>query len=249
MQSSKTLASLRSELKSHTDPVRARHSQRFFKTGPGEYGHGDLFWGITVPIQRQIAKKYYHLSLHDIEQLLKSDVHEQRLTAVIILVAQFKKADSTTRKSIYDFYLKNTKYINNWDIVDSSAPYIISVYLWDNFAQNSSPSLETIKILSKLARSKSVWDRRIAIMSTAYFIQQGDINETFAIAEILLQDEHDLIQKAVGWMLREVGNSVGIEKEERFLKKHYQTMPRTMLRYAIEKFPESKRQAYLKGAI
>ncbi len=249
MLSNKTIANLRSELRSHADSVRAKHSQRFFKTGPGEYGHGDVFLGVTVPVQRQIAKSYYHLSLHDIEQLLQSNVHEQRLTAIIILVAQFKKGDATTRKSIYDFYLKNTKYINNWDIVDSSAPYIVSVYLWDNYAQTSSPSVETIKILSKLARSKSVWDRRIAIMSTAYFIQQGDINETFAIAEILLHDEHDLIQKAVGWMLREVGNSVGIENEEGFLKKHYKTMPRTMLRYAIEKFPEAKRQAYLKGAI
>lgn len=249
MPSNKTFANLRSELRSHDDSVRAKHSQRFFKTGPGEYGHGDIFWGVTVPIQRQIAKNYYHLSLHDIEQLLKSNVHEQRLTAIIILVAQFKKGDATTRKSIYDFYLKNTKYINNWDIVDSSAPYIVSVYLWDNYAQTSSPSVETIKVLSKLARSKYVWDRRIAIMSTAYFIQQGDINETFAIAEILLHDEHDLIQKAVGWMLREVGNRVGIENEEGFLKMHYKTMPRTMLRYAIEKFPEAKRQAYLKGAI
>ncbi len=249
MPSSKTIASLRSELRSKSDPVRAKQSQRFFKTGPGEYGHGDVFLGVTVPVQRQIAKRYYHLSLHDIEQLLRSNVHEQRLTAIIILVAQFKKADDTIRKAIYEFYLKNTSYINNWDIVDSSAPYIVSVYLWNNYAQNGSPSVETIKILSKLARSKSVWDRRIAIMSTAYFIQQGDINETFAIAEILLNDEHDLIQKAVGWMLREVGNSVGIENEESFLKKHYKTMPRTMLRYAIEKFPEAKRQAYLKGAI
>jgi 3-methyladenine DNA glycosylase AlkD len=200
--------------------------------------------GVTVPVQRQIAKSYYHLSLHDIEQLLQSNVHEQRLTAIIILVAQFKKGDATTRKSIYDFYLKNTKYINNWDIVDSSAPYIVSVYLWDNYAQTSSPSVETIKILSKLARSKSVWDRRIAIMSTAYFIQQGDINETFAIAEILLHDEHDLIQKAVGWMLREVGKK-SVPTLKKFLNRHARHMPRTMLRYSIEKFSKTTRLHYL----
>jgi 3-methyladenine DNA glycosylase AlkD len=244
-----SLSDLRRELKAKANPVRAKQSQYYFKTEPGQYGHGDVFWGISVPAQRKIAKVYYHLPLTDVEKLLHSKIHEERLTASIILVAQFKKGDDDTRKTIYNFYLRSTKYINNWDIVDSSAPYIVSVYLWDNFAQTSSPSAETIKILAKLAKSRSVWDRRIAIMSTAYFIRQGDINETFIIAEMLLCDKHDLIHKAVGWMLREVGNSVGIENEEKFLKKHYKTMPRTMLRYAIEKFPEAKRQAYLNGTV
>lgn len=239
--------SIRQALKAVSSPERAKASQRYFKTDPGEYGEGDVFIGVSVPDQRKIAKKYYSLPLLEVERLLTSKIHEERLTAIFIMVEQFKKGDDTVRKQIYDFYLANTVYINNWDLVDSSAPYIVSVYLWDNFAQKASPSKETMNVLTKLAKSKSIWERRIAIMSTFYFIKMGDINETFIIAEILLHDQHDLIQKAVGWMLREVGNSVGIEIEEFFLKQHYQTMPRTMLRYAIEKFPETKRQAYLKG--
>lgn len=239
--------SIRQALKAVSSPERAKASQRYFKTDPGEYGEGDVFIGVSVPDQRKIAKKYYSLPLLEVERLLTSKIHEERLTAIFIMVEQFKKGDDTVRKQIYDFYLANTVYINNWDLVDSSAPYIVSVYLWDNFAQKASPSKETMNVLTKLAKSKSIWERRIAIMSTFYFIKMGDINETFIIAEILLHDQHDLIQKAVGWMLREVGNSVGIEIEEFFLKQHYQTMPRIMLRYAIEKFPETKRQAYLKG--
>lgn len=239
--------SIRQALKAVSSSERAKASQRYFKTGPGEYGEGDVFIGVSVPDQRKIAKKYYSLPLLEVERLLASKIHEERLTAIFIMVEQFKKGDDTVRKQIYDFYLANTAYINNWDLVDSSAPYIVSVYLWDNFAQKESPSKETMSVLTKLAKSKSIWERRIAIMSTFYFIKMGDINETFIIAEVLLHDQHDLIQKAVGWMLREVGNSVGIEIEEFFLKQHYQTMPRTMLRYAIEKFPETKRQAYLKG--
>lgn len=242
-----TAKSVINDLDKLADVERANNSAWFFKTGKGQYGEGDIFIGVTVPQQRKVAKLYKDLPLREIKNLLKSKVHEHRLTAVIILVEQFKTADTKKQKQIYDFYLANTIYINNWDIVDSSAPYIVSVYLWNNFAQEQSPSKQTIHILTKLAKSKSIWERRIAIMSTFYFIKMGDINETFSIAELLLHDEHDLIQKAVGWMLREVGNSVGIEVEELFLKKHYKTMPRTMLRYAIEKFPEAKRQAYLKG--
>lgn len=237
------------DLKAVASPERAESSQRFFKTAKGEYGEGDVFIGVSVPDQRKVAKKYYHLPLQEVEKSLRSKIHEERLTAIFILVAQYKKGDAKVRKQIYDYYLANTAYINNWDLVDSSAPYIVSVYLWDNYAQKASPSKDTMRVLTRLAKSKSIWERRIAIMSTFYFIKMGDINETFKIAELLLHDQHDLIQKAVGWMLREVGNSVGTEIEELFLKKHYHTMPRTMLRYAIEKFPEPKRQAYLNGSI
>ncbi len=242
-----TAKSVKNELRLLADAERANNSAWFFKTAKGQYGEGDIFIGVTVPLQRKVAKQYKDLPLREIKNLLKSKVHEHRLTAVIILVQQFKKADAKKQKEIYDFYLANTAYINNWDIVDSSAPYIVSVYLWNTYAQKESPAKEVLEVLTKLANSKSIWERRIAIMSTFYFIKMGDINETFIIAEILLHDEHDLIQKAVGWMLREVGNSVGLDAEELFLKKHYKTMPRTMLRYAIEKFPEPKRQAYLKG--
>lgn len=233
----------------YSSTERAINSQRFFKTGPGEYGEGDIFIGVTVPHQRNVAKKYYDLSLVEITKLLHSKIHEERLTAVIILVEQFKRSDIDTQKQIYDFYLDNTRYLNNWDIIDSSAPYIVSVYLWNNFAQNETPSKEALRVLTRLAHSQSVWERRIAIMSTFYFIRQGDVNETFIIASVLLHDAHDLVQKAVGWMLREVGNSVGHEIEEQFLKQYYKTMPRTMLRYAIEKFDEPKRKAYLTGTI
>jgi len=244
-----SVARLSQELKLKSGVERAANSQRFFKTGPGEYGEGDIFIGVSVPDQRKVAKNYYDLPLVEINTLLQSKIHEERLTAVIILVEQFKKADIPAQKKIYDFYMAHTDRMNNWDIIDSSAPYIVSVYLWNSFAQKESPSTETVRVLTRLAKSQSVWDRRIAIISTAYFIRQGDINETFIIAEILLQDTHDLVQKAVGWMLREVGNSVGIEIEEQFLKQHYKIMPRTMLRYAIEKFDEPKRKAYLAGII
>lgn len=244
-----SVAELKQELKATATPQRAIVSQRYFKTGVGEYGEGDVFMGVSVPDQRKIAKKYYGLPLTEVEKLLTSKIHEERLTTMFILVEQFKKGNAKTQKEIYTFYLANTSYINNWDIVDSSAPYILGVYLWENFAQKASPSKEIMKALTKLAKSKSIWERRIAMMSTFYFIRQGDVVEAFGIAKILLHDEQDLIQKAVGWMLREVGNSVGIEIEELFLKKHYLTMPRTMLRYAIEKFPEPKRKAYLAGTI
>jgi 3-methyladenine DNA glycosylase AlkD len=243
------LVSLVQDLKTAADPKKAKQSARFFKNGEGQYGQGDVFIGVSVPEQRRIAKNYYQLPLIEVEKLLKNPIHEVRLSASIILVEQFKRADEKKQKQIYDLYLANTKYINNWDIIDSSAPHVVGVYLWNNFAQKSSPSKETMRVLTKLARSKSIWDRRISILSTQYFIRQGDINETFIIADILLHDEQDLIHKAVGWMLREVGNSVGMDIEESFLKTRYKTMPRIMLRYAIEKFDESKRQAYLAGTV
>jgi 3-methyladenine DNA glycosylase AlkD len=234
-----TLSALKSELKAAGRPEKAKASQWFFKTGPGEYGEGDVFLGITVPEQRKIAKNYYNLSLSDIEKLLSNKIHEERLTAVIILVEQFKKVDENHQKQIYKFYLANTKYINNWDIVDLSAPQIVGGWLND----------KDKKILLKLAKSKSIWEKRIAMLATFEFIYGGQDEWTYKIAEILLNDEHDLIQKAVGWMLREAGKRVSQANEEEFLIKHYKTMPRTMLRYAIEKFDEPKRKAYLTGTV
>lgn len=235
------LEDLKNDLKKLADPKRAESSAWFFKTAPGQYGHGDVFLGVTVPNQRKIAKKYYGLELEQVEQLMLSKEHEYRLVAVIILVEQFKKASDTTKKQIYDFYLSHTQYINNWDIVDTSAGYIVGEYLWRK--------KDALKILTKLAKSNSLWERRIAIISTLAFIMHGESELTLEIAQILINDDHDLIQKAVGWMLREVGKRVSLEDEEQFLRRNnqYQTMPRTMLRYAIERFDEPKRQAYLAG--
>ncbi|MDQ5943603.1 MAG: hypothetical protein QG675_371 [Patescibacteria group bacterium] len=232
--------SIRQELTNISDKSRAIHSQRFFKTGAGEYGEGDIFVGVNVPDQRKIAKKHIDISLGELSEILHSEVHEYRLTAIFILVYKFQIANSQERGSIYNYYLQNTKHINNWDIVDSSAQYIVGEYLYE---QNKDDN--TMIVLTKLAQSDDVWERRIAIMSTFAFIMRGDYKPTFAIADILLQDEHDLIQKAVGWMLREVGKRVSQDKEEAYLKTRYQTMPRTMLRYAIERFEEPRRKEYL----
>lgn len=236
-----TIDQLKAELIKLADPKRAESSAWFFKTAEGQYGHGDVFMGVSVPNQRKIAKHFYNLKLEDVEKLLQSKEHEFRLTAVIIMVEKFKKADEQTKKQIYDFYLQNTKYINNWDIVDSSAGYIAGEYLLQNKL--------SIDVLIKLANSKSIWERRIAIISTFAFTMKGDPVPTLKISKILLHDVHDLIQKAVGWMLREVGKRVSLEKEEAFLLEsdRYKTMPRTMLRYAIERFPEIRRKQFLLG--
>ncbi|KKP33018.1 MAG: DNA alkylation repair protein [Candidatus Staskawiczbacteria bacterium RIFOXYB2_FULL_32_9] len=213
---------------------RAEASKWFFKTKKGQYGFGDIFWGISVPDQRRIAKKYQDLSLPQISLLLKNKVHELRLTGLFILVLQFKKYDEMARSKIVKFYLKHKNYINNWDLVDSSALYILGEYLKD----------KNKDILYKLAKSKNLWHRRIAIISTFAFIRQNQFEDTLKISKILLKDNHDLIHKAVGWALREVGKK-DMEKEEEFLEKYAKIMPRTMLRYAIEKFPDSKRKMYL----
>jgi 3-methyladenine DNA glycosylase AlkD len=213
---------------------------RFFKTRKGQYGEGDVFYGLTVPQSRKIVAKYKTLPLPDVEKLLKSKVHEERLIALLILVAQFPKADDAMKKKIFEFYLAHTKYINNWDLVDLSADKIVGEYLKD----------KDRTILQKLAKSDLLWDRRISIIATFQFIKDlKESKDTFVIADILLTDKHDLIQKAVGWMLREVGKRVSENDEEAFLKTRYQKMPRTMLRYAIERFPEEKRKAYLGGEI
>lgn len=233
-----SLTEIRKKIFKQKNPVQAINLQRFFKTGKGEYGEGDIFFGIKVPVQRTIAKQFIELVLGDLKILLASKVHEERLIAVFVLIEQFKKADDKKRKIIFDFYLKNKKGINNWDLVDLSAPKIVGNYLIDKEKD----------LLYKFARSKDLWEKRIAIISTQPFIRQHWFEDTLQISEILLHDKHDLIHKAVGWMLREIGNR-DMETEEVFLKAHYKTMPRTMLRYAIEKFPEKKRKAYLESKI
>ena len=217
---------------------KAKVLQRFFKTGPGEYGEGDVFVGVKVPELRKLAKEYQEITVKEVKQLLRSAIHEERLLALFILVLKYSKGNETEKKRIYELYLKSTQFINSWDLVDSSAHHIIGAFLVD---KSKEP-------LYSLAKSMNLWERRISIISTFYFIKHDKYAETLKISEILLTDEQDLIHKAVGWMLREIGKR-HLPTEEKFLRKHYKRMPRTMLRYAIEKFPEDKRQRYLKGKI
>jgi len=232
------LTELRSELKKEADQEQAVNLQRFFKTGKGEYGEGDIFYGIKVPVQRRTAKNYRDISLEDVGELLNSPIHEERLVSLFILVDQYTTGDDKTKEKIFRFYIKNTGKINNWDLVDLSAPKIIGAHLFNRDKE----------ILFKFAASSNLWERRIAILSTMFFIKNLHFETTFRLAEILLNDKHDLIHKGVGWMLREIGNK-NITEEEIFLKKYYKLMPRTMLRYAIEKFPEERRKSYLQGNI
>ncbi|MSR76170.1 MAG: DNA alkylation repair protein [Candidatus Ryanbacteria bacterium] len=215
-------------------PQKAKSSAWFFKTGKGHYGHGDIFYGVTVPEQRRVAKEFKDLPLTEIAKLLVNPVHECRLTALLILVRHYQRADKKTKAYIAKFYISRAKQINNWDLVDASASYILGAELLDKKRD----------ILYKLARSKNLWERRIAIVSTHAFIRCNDFTDTFKIAHMLMRDTHDLIHKATGWMLREAGKRDGHELEL-FLQKYASVMPRTMLRYAIEKFPEKKRKAYL----
>lgn len=229
--------SLRKDLKSKGNKEKAKIFRRFFKTGEGEYGFGDDFYGVTVPEQRATLKKYLDLSLDEIQELLDSKIHEERLTSLLILVEQFNKSkDEVRRKEIYEFYLKNAKKVNNWDLVDSSADDIVGGFL---FGKDTA-------LLKKLAKSENLWERRISIIATQFFIRNNKFEDTFTVAEILMNDSEDLIHKAVGWMIREVGKR-SLAAELGFLNKWHKTMPRTMLRYAIEKFPEDLRQAYLAG--
>jgi 3-methyladenine DNA glycosylase AlkD len=229
-----TAQAIQKRLKALGSKKIAATSQRFFKTGPGEYGEGDKFIGIRVPVLRKLIKDYLDLPIKEIILLLQSPVHEERLFALLLLVQISSKADEALKKSIYELYLKSTEFINNWDLVDSSAEHIVGAYLKD---RSRAP-------LYRLAKSTDLWERRIAIMATFHFIKHKDFSDTLKIAKILLFDRHDLIHKAVGWMLREIGKR-DLCTEEEFLKMHYKSMPRTMLRYAIEKFPEPKRQKYL----
>lgn len=226
------------KLRSLASEEHAKTAQWFFKTGPGEYGEGDQFIGVRVADLRRLAKELKATSIAEAFELLQSPIHEERLLALLILLHAFTKGDATARQNIYETYLRHTAFINNWDLVDSSAPHIVGAYLFD----------KSRKPLYKLVKSNSLWERRIAILATQHFIRQNDFTDTLQIAKLLLHDKHDLMHKAVGWMLREIGNR-DLATEEVFLQAHYKTMPRTMLRYAIEKFPEPKRQAYLKGTI
>lgn len=227
------------ELKALGNSEIADHSQRFFKTGAGEYGEGDKFLGIRVPVIRKCVKEYRDISLEDTLDLLNRIFHEVRLFAVLMLVSKYSSSKTRAeQKVIYQAYLKHTEFINNWDLVDSSAGQIVGAYL---FSKNRKP-------LFRLVHSKSLWERRIGVIATFYFIKRDDFSDAMAIGELLLKDKEDLIHKAVGWMLREVGNR-NLEIEEKFLNKHYKGMPRTMLRYAIEKLPKEKRLAYLYGRI
>jgi 3-methyladenine DNA glycosylase AlkD len=226
--------SLTKDLQKLRNPEKAKILSRFFKTGKGEYGEGDVFLGIPVPEQRKIAKKYPDLSLTNIQKLLSSRIHEHRLIALLILILKYKKTDATGRGEIVDFYLKNTNNINNWDLVDLSAHHILGDYLLKRDRS----------ILNRLARSDALWERRIAILSTFAFIRNRQFKDTLLICKVLLHDKHDLIQKAAGWMLREIGKR-DQATEEQFLKKHSHTMPRTMLRYAVERFDQEKRKVYL----
>lgn len=222
-------------LRSCASPEQAANLARFFKTGPGEYGEGDRFIGVKVPVIRKVAKEFKSLPVAEVESLLHSEIHEERLLSLVILVGQFEKADNATRKSIYDLYLVNTEHINNWDLVDLSAPKIVGHHL----------ETRSRRPLYRLAKSASLWERRISIVATGWFIWRDDFADTLKIARKLLGDQEDLIHKAVGWMLREVGKRDETALVE-FLNEHCQVMPRTMLRYAIEKFPEKKRQSYLR---
>lgn len=230
------LKNIREDLEKMSDKEYAARLQKYFKAGKGEYGQGDKFLGIRVPILRKLTKKYSNLSTSQVFEIIKSPFHEERLFSVFVLVGLFKKANDEDRKKIYSQYLKNTRFINNWDLVDASAGRIVGAYL---FTRDK-------KKIYALAKSKNLWKRRIAIMSTSYFIANNEFTDTMKIAEMLLNDKEDLIHKAVGWLLREVGKK-DLELEESFLKKHYANMPRTMLRSAIEKFPIEKRKSYLKN--
>jgi len=235
---SKSLEEIQIKLKGLGNEEKAKKHQRFFKTGPGEYGEGDIFIGVTVPELRKLAKKYKTIALNEAKHLLQSPIHEERLLSLFLLIHRYSKGVEPEKKRIYELYLKNTKFINNWDLVDSSAGHIVGAFL---FGKSKKP-------LYDLVKSYNLWERRISIISNFYFIKHNQFSDTLKISKILLSDKEDLIHKAVGWMLREIGKR-DMRVEEDFLKKHYKNMHRTMLRYAIEKFPESKRQRYLKGKI
>ncbi len=237
------LAQVTAALESLADAETAKGSTWFFKTGPGDYGEGDRFRGIRVPVLRQLVKQFRDLPHTGVLALLQSPWHEDRLLALLIWVEQYRRGDAARRQLIFDDYLAHTAHINNWDLIDSSAMHIVGAQLFDS-GQPQGP----IDLLTRLAHSPSLWERRIAIMATFHFIHKGEFAETFRIADLLLNDKHDLIHKAVGWMLREVGQR-DLAAEKAFLLPRYGSMPRTMLRYAIEKFPEERRQAYLRGTL
>ncbi len=230
------LKTLLAEIAELADPVQAKNLQRFFKTGKGQYGEGDIFLGLKVPVIRGLVKRHPDISGTDVLTLLKSKYHEHRLMALLFLVRRYLRAtEEREKEDLFSNYLAHTEYINNWDLVDLSAPYIVGMHLYER----------PRKILYQLAKSSSLWERRIAVVSTFYFIRQGESKDIFAIADLLLNDQHDLIQKAVGWMLREAGKRISEAEEKCFLEPRYRKMPRTMLRYAIERFSVEDRKHFM----
>jgi len=238
LRSAPTLAMLREELYALADPADAVHLQRFFKTAPGEYGAGDKFLGLRVPALRKLVRDYRQLDDSHALEMLASSWHEERLLALMLLVEGYGRGDASRRERIHRAYLDHTRYINNWDLVDASAEHIVGPHL----------DPRDVELLERLARSDNIWERRIAIISTFHFIKRKEFGPTLKIARLLVEDSHDLIHKAVGWMLREVGKR-DRKVEDTFLKAHYRKMPRTMLRYAIERHPERIRKQYLAGTI
>jgi 3-methyladenine DNA glycosylase AlkD len=221
-------------LRTLADPRRAAGQQRFFKTGPGEYAEGDVFLGIPVPVVRKLVRTYENLTHAEIQKLLRTDIHEERLLALLIMVRRYPRSDERDRAALYRLYTRNFRWINNWDLIDVTAEHVVGAHLW---ARDRAP-------LYRWVAAQSVWPRRIAVMATFRFIKRGDYADTLRLAEMLLGDPHDLIHKATGWMLREIGNR-DRPVEEAFLQRHAACMPRTMLRYAIEKFAEEDRKRYL----
>ena len=231
-----SLVALRTRFRKLGTRERARAAQRYFKTGPGEYGEGDVFIGVAMPPLRRFAREAAATKYMDVLKLLRSRIHEERLLALLLLVQRYEKGDAAMKARVYRSYLANTRYINNWDLVDLSAPNIVGAHL---LQRSRAP-------LYRLVKSNSVWERRIAVLATFRFIRERDLTDALKIARALLDDGHDLIHKATGWMLREIGKRDRM-RAERFLARHCRTMPRTMLRYAIERFPEAKRRRYLHG--
>jgi len=230
-----TTKSIKESLQKLARKEKAMILSKFFKTGKGQYGEGDLFLGVVVPDIRKVARIYEDIEYEELTNLLHNKYHEVRLCALLIAVRQFQKGNGETKKRLYQWYLDNTASINNWDLVDLTAEHIVGAYV----------DGKNTDILYTLAKSKLLWDRRIAIVATFHCIKKKEPHLTLHIAELLLHDDQDLIHKAVGWMLREVGKRCGEEQEELFLKKYANVMPRTMLRYAIERFDEQKRKTYL----
>jgi 3-methyladenine DNA glycosylase AlkD len=238
MPSRQRTTALEQELSRIADAPTATFLQRFFKTGPGQYGEGDRFLGIRVPQLRGLVRRFHELPQKHVLELLRSPWHEQRLLALLLLVEQYRRGGINDRRTIYRAYLANTQYVNNWDLVDASAEYIVGPW----------HGPKNLRRLEVLARSGSVWERRIAMLATFHWIKQQEFRPALHVAELLLRDDHDLIHKAVGWMLREIGKR-DRDVEERFLRSHHLEMSRTTLRYAIERFPEGRRQQYLRGDV
>ena len=228
---------LKRTVSKHSNPEKGKFLQRFFKTAKGEYAEGDIFAGINVPNSRKISEQFKKMSLNDLSKIIKSKIHEERLIALFILVDKMKKGEEKEREKIYKFYLKNIRYVNNWDLVDLSADKIIGEYLFDKKRE----------LLFKLVKG-NLWEKRIAVLSSFNFVKKNDYSTTLKICKLLLNDKEDLIHKATGWMLREIGKR-DLKAEEDFLKLYYKRMPRTMLRYAVEKFPGRKRKSYLLGRV